>query len=63
MSVEAVTCPSCGTPLKSTDVMSCEYCGVTLAYSGPQQLFIAKGEEGTFRGIARNLQQRQEKVA
>ena len=60
MSVEAVTCPSCGAPLKSTDVTSCEYCGVTLAYSGPLQIFIAKGKEGVFRGIARNVQQRQE---
>jgi hypothetical protein len=55
MGVEALKCPNCGGPLKSGDALRCEYCGVTL--SGPKQVL---GKRGAFRGIARNVHQRQE---
>lgn len=60
MSAEALKCPSCGAPLDSTDVTKCGYCGSTLVYSVPQQVFRTVGEEGAFRGIARNVEQRLE---
>jgi len=60
MSVKALKCPSCGAPLESIDLKRCEYCGAVLVYSVPQQVFVTEGKEGTFRGIARNVQQRQE---
>ena len=60
MSVKALKCPSCGAPLGSTDVTKCGYCGSTLVYSVPQQVFRTVGEEGAFRGIARNVEQRLE---
>jgi hypothetical protein len=60
MSVRALKCPSCGAPLDSTDLEKCEYCGSALVYSVPQHAFRIAGEEGVFRGIARNVEQRQE---
>ena len=60
MSVRALKCPSCGAPLDSTDAQKCEYCGSALVYSVPQHAFKIAGEEGVFRGIARNVEQRLE---
>jgi hypothetical protein len=60
MSARALKCPSCGAPLDSTDVEKCEYCGSALVYSVPQHAFKIAGEEGVFRGIARNVEQRLE---
>ncbi|UCE96487.1 MAG: hypothetical protein JSV51_02485 [Candidatus Bathyarchaeota archaeon] len=60
MSAKALKCPSCGAPLDSTDVEKCEYCKSTLVYSVPKHTFKIAGEEGVFRGIARNVEQRLE---
>jgi hypothetical protein len=60
MSAEALKCPNCGAPLNSTDVKKCMYCGSALVYSVPQRVFRIPGEEGVFRGIARNVEQRLE---
>ena len=60
MSVKTLKCPSCGASLKSTDTTKCEYCGTILVYSVPQKVFRVRGKEGTFRGVARNVEKRLE---
>jgi hypothetical protein len=55
MSVEALTCPRCGAPIKPSDAARCEYCGANL--TSPKQILE---KTGAYRGIARNVQQREE---
>lgn len=60
MSVKTLRCPSCGAPIKSTEVTKCDYCGTLLVYSSPQKVFRIRGKESVFRGIARNVEKRLE---
>ena len=56
MSNKTHNCSNCGKSLESVEVTKCDRCGSLLIYSVLQQSFLTEGEEGTFRGIARNVQ-------